>query len=711
MTVTHASAPPIDLPSLEVAAVRASTEDTTPTVSGFWGRVAGTFVSNVYLVVVGLVGAVLTARVLGPEGRGIFAVLVTVATIGVQLGNFGTHTANTYHIAADRRLLPALLSNSIVLGLGLGTLVAAVLHALIAIQPDLLPAGIRPLLTWATAAVPFGIVLLLVQHLFLGLNDIRRYNGLQVVQSTATLLLMVSLAIVGLGSALNFFIISFVVIAASAVAGTAMLLRRSGRFSMPDLGLLGRTSIYGFRVYLATLFAFLALHFDLLMVARMLGSEAAGHYSIAARMAEMIYLLPAVAGTMLFATVSSRSAGRWAFTRQTAGTIALLLVPLVVLAAIVARPVTTLLFGPSFAAAVPAFLWLLPGVYFLGVNTIFMQYFAGTGMPIFAIASPAAAAILNVALNLYLLPRAGIIGAAIASTAAYALMLCASLVYVRRTEGRDLPNPGPGAGEAARPSSDDGVQPAPQNIYGHNKRIEWILPRLERDDTIIELGCGTGYMLCYPLAKLGYDVYGVDIDAASIAVGQEIFTSAGLDPERLQARPLDTFEGTADVIIASEVLEHIADDSLPGILAAVRSKLRPGGRLIVTVPNGYGWFELEQFAWQRLRLGWIVEKLRIAWLILAVKTQLLGRGFDARHPSTLDASPHVQRFTVRTIRDLLERHGFAVEKVTGSVLFAGPFSHLLFTGIGPIMSANCWLGDRLPRFSSGFYVSCRSEPA
>lgn len=705
MTVTPVSAPPVDVPSLEPAVLRASPEDITP-ADGFWGRVAGTFISNVYLVVVGMVGAVLTARVLGPEGRGIFAVLVTVATIGVQLGNFGTHTANTYHIAADRRLLPALLSNSLVLGLGLGTLVAAVLHALIAIQPDLLPAGIRPLLMWATAAVPFGIVLLLLQHLFLGLNDIRRYNGLQVVQSTATLLLMVSLAIVGLGSALNFFIISFVVIAASAVAGTAMLLRRSGHFSMPDLRLLRRTSTYGFRVYLATLFAFLVLHFDLLMVARMLGAEAAGHYSIAARMAEMIYLLPSVAGTMLFATVSGRSAGRWTFTRQTAGTIALLLVPLVGLAAIVARPVTALLFGSSFAAAVPAFLWLLPGVYFLGVNTIFMQYFAGTGMPIFAIASPAAAAVVNIGLNLYLLPLAGIVGAAIASSVAYALMLCASLVYVRRVKERDIRERG---GDTVRPASEGAVMPAPQNIYGHNKRLEWILPRLERGDRIIELGCGTGYMLSFPLAKRGYDVHGVDIDAASIAVGQAIFRSAGLDPERLQARPLETFEGIADVIIASEVLEHISDDSLPDILAAVRRKLRPGGTLIVTVPNGYGWFELEQFAWQRLRLGWAVEKLRIAWMILAVKTRFLGRGFDARHPSTLDASPHVQRFTMRTIRALLERNGFVIEQVTGSVFLAGPFSHLLFTGIGPIMSANCWLGDRLPRFASAFYVSCRRE--
>ena len=76
--------------------------------------------------------------------------------------------------------------------------------------------------------------------------------------------------------------------------------------------------------------------------------------------------------------------------------------------------------------------------------------------------------------------------------------------------------------------------------------------------------------------------------------------------------------------------------------------------------------------------------------------------------STLDSSPHVQRFTYDTIQDLLLGQGFEITDRTGSVLFAGPVSNMLFTGMVPVMKLNCALGQRLPRFASGFFMGCRS---
>jgi O-antigen/teichoic acid export membrane protein len=66
----------------------------------------------------------------------------------------------------------------------------------------------------------------------------------------------------------------------------------------------------------------------------------------------------------------------------------------------------------------------------LGLNTVFMNYFAANGMPAFTILSPAFALVVNVALNAVLIPRWGAVGAAGASSIAYALMLAASVGYV-----------------------------------------------------------------------------------------------------------------------------------------------------------------------------------------------------------------------------------------------------------------------------------------
>ena len=101
------------------------------------------------------------------------------------------------------------------------------------------------------------------------------------------------------------------------------------------------------------------------------------------------------------------------------------------LVAILAGPLVTLLFGRSFAPAIPALIWLMPGIVMLSINTIYMNYFASVGMPLITIYSPAVAVILNIVLNIRLIPPLGIVGASIASVAAYGVMLLASIAYMR----------------------------------------------------------------------------------------------------------------------------------------------------------------------------------------------------------------------------------------------------------------------------------------
>ena len=169
-----------------------------------------------------------------------------------------------------------------------------------------------------------------------------------------------------------------------------------------------------------------------------------------------------------------------------------------------------------------------------------------------------------------------------------------------------------------------------------------------------------------------------------------------MDPNALRRADLRDLEETYDAIIASEVLEHLTDDDLQSVLAAIRERLRPGGRLLVTVPNGYGWFELEAALWFRTGVDRFYHRRRVNRIVSGVH-HLLTRGYvDAVFPSTVADSPHRQRFTHRSIRRLLTDAGFGIEDIRGSVLIAGPFSQLLFTGIDPAMRINAALGRRLP---------------
>jgi SAM-dependent methyltransferase len=244
-----------------------------------------------------------------------------------------------------------------------------------------------------------------------------------------------------------------------------------------------------------------------------------------------------------------------------------------------------------------------------------------------------------------------------------------------------------------------------ENIYGHYSRLEWLRDHLDpQSDHAVELGCGTAYMLTLPLRLWGYDVVGLDLDEESVAYGRRLMRDAGVTEDAVQCQDIAEYDRPLTAVIASEVLEHMPDDVLDHTLQVIRVKLAPGGRMLVTIPNGYGWFELESALWFKLRLGRVSEGLRLDDVIWRIKRLLIGGYRDAAHPSTLADSPHMQRFSLRGIARRLEGAGFEVVEARGSALVCGPFSNTLFTGFRRLMALNVALGRRWPAIASGFQL-------
>jgi SAM-dependent methyltransferase len=205
-------------------------------------------------------------------------------------------------------------------------------------------------------------------------------------------------------------------------------------------------------------------------------------------------------------------------------------------------------------------------------------------------------------------------------------------------------------------------------------------------------------------------VRGIDLDEKSIEHGQALLRAEGLDPGILAAHRLRAIPDRPSVIIASEVFEHLHDEELDELLSEIRGRFAPGSRLLVTVPNGYGWFEMEQFLWWRLGIGSLLFRSGFCHLVEKAKTHRLGpAAIEAGPPSTLSNSPHVQRFTLASIHRRVERAGFEVTDARGSVALSGPFSNLLFAGVERVLEANGRWGGRLGRLAAGFFLACRAR--
>ncbi len=245
-----------------------------------------------------------------------------------------------------------------------------------------------------------------------------------------------------------------------------------------------------------------------------------------------------------------------------------------------------------------------------------------------------------------------------------------------------------------------------ENIYGNIKRLRWLKKNLTSQQSILEFGCGTGFMITIPLLQAGYDIYGIDIDVNSINYGKNIFKEKNLDQNKLILGDISDHPGDVDVIIASEVLEHLSDSELSLYLDIIKSKLKNNGLFLITIPNGYGWFEVESYLWFKLGLGKIIEATKIDRIIRKAKSYITQNDYGYHDiPSSLSLSPHLQRFTLGSIKKILREKGFSIVNSSGSVLFSGPFSHLLFTGISPITRLNNYLGELFPFMASGFYIA------
>jgi O-antigen/teichoic acid export membrane protein len=192
---------------------------------------------------------------------------------------------------------------------------------------------------------------------------------------------------------------------------------------------------YGTRDYPGGVADFTTLRLDQLMLGAMASNVAIGLYVIAVRLSEATTLAAgALAEALMPEVAASRTSQKAELLvartlRLTIYMHALILVPLWLSAPLILR----LLFGASFVPATGPFRWLLVAAAMWSVSSIVISGLRGFGYPVLSTTARFSAAVVTAVALLFLLPRLGITGAAIASFIGYSVMLLVALfVLVRK---------------------------------------------------------------------------------------------------------------------------------------------------------------------------------------------------------------------------------------------------------------------------------------
>lgn len=408
-----------------------------------WRTGGHTFAFSIGSVAVALLVTITLARLLGPEGKGGYdLVIATVALFTIVFG-FSMPSGVTFAVArglaAPRSLALALVAIGAVQGVIAG--VAAAALRLTPLGRGLVPEAFGPF-------VPVAVGLMVATSLWgmygrailMGRQDVMEANRRDLAARFIAALVVVgtAIALAGADPTRGGELVVWAALAGSVIGlgpYLLVLLRTLG-----DPGPRGLRSVVGFATpsALANALQFLNYRLDLFLVGLFLGPAEVGLYALAGLLGQLIWLPSRSAGTVLLPRIASAQgehAGSAAETALVARVVFAASALMVVGVAVTAGWLVPLVFGVGFVSAVPAILLLLPGIAIFAPVNVIGAFMAGIGRPDLNLVVSAISFVVTLALDLVLIPTQGIAGAAIASTLSYVTAAVAMFLLFHRATG------------------------------------------------------------------------------------------------------------------------------------------------------------------------------------------------------------------------------------------------------------------------------------
>lgn len=399
-----------------------ATQHTRPRFLASLGTVLG---GQAACAAIALATEICYARLLGPSGRGLVSLCMMVMGLCALVGGLGAEIPIVIWTADSIRKPSEWLSAVMFWGVIGSTLSSCLWAATYWLwHPAFLHGITTPLAALVLATIPVSVFSAYFTAMLTGHERFRLRAGLTAGTQLAELLAVVALALIlGRTAEIAIGAIWFgLFIGALAAALVQWDTLRGMWKAAPAKNYLGKALSLGLRGQLGNVATFFNYRLDVFIVNYFLDPAQVGLYAVGVVVSESLWQIPHAAATALFPR-TARTIGNGAseFTCRVLRLILVLALLSGIAMALLSPLLIPMIFGARFRPSVSVIWWILPGTIALSLAKVMSADLAARGKPEFSSIFAFASLIVTVVLDLALIPRMGIQGAALASSAAYLL--------------------------------------------------------------------------------------------------------------------------------------------------------------------------------------------------------------------------------------------------------------------------------------------------
>ena len=388
-------------------------------------NIISNFYTRILKIILGFGTSVIIARSFGPEGKGYVTYFLLIFSMVANYSHLGINNATSYFYKKTKYKGKDIYNTNLSY-LFLIWIIVSIIFIILKYYKIVLIDYSWLILFSGLLYILFTFMNVSIGGIFIGDERIVEINNYYILNNIFVFLATI---ISWYFNFLNIVLYLWYVVIGLFINNIFFLRNINFRFSFKlNRMLLKEEFKYGISIYFSALFIFLNYRVDQLLIKKLLGMNQLGLYSVGVQLAELLFLIPQSVTTALEGKLYNmpQNDNRKTVTALTIKYTFFIAFCLAMLG-IIMTPLVPIIYGTEYKDSVSIIIVLFIGVIFASIGKVSPSYFFTQGRPRVHLIITFITLIVNVTLNVFLIPINGIIGAAYASTIAYIIY---GLTYV-----------------------------------------------------------------------------------------------------------------------------------------------------------------------------------------------------------------------------------------------------------------------------------------